>query len=135
MHARKNNQLKNIWSLPSILIKEVKVNFNSPVRFFSFSPTHSLTMAESQYQSVPTHPIAPRVKGHHKKSHVGPDINAYRDHHAKTVEEGSDEWWAQVRLFTAVYAHFAPRNLMITTPTDRQRNSLLGPSLQDRSKW
>ena len=60
-------------------------------------------MADSQHQSVQPHPIAPRVKDHHKKPHVGPDINAYRDHHAKTVGEGSDEWWGQVRLFTTVY--------------------------------
>ena len=54
-------------------------------------------MAESQHQSIPTRPIAPRVKDHHRKPHVGPDIHAYRDHHAKTVGEFSDEWWAQVR--------------------------------------
>ena len=57
-------------------------------------------MADSQHQSVPPHPIAPRVRDHHKKPHVGPDVQAYRDHHAKTIGEGSDEWWAQVRLST-----------------------------------
>jgi len=57
-------------------------------------------MADSENAPVKIHPIAPRVKQHHKKSHVGPDIQAYHDHHAKTVGEGSDEWWAQVRLFT-----------------------------------
>ena len=56
-------------------------------------------MAETANQSVPTHPIAPRVKNHNKKSHVGPDIQGYRDHHKKTIGEGSDEWWAQVRPF------------------------------------
>ncbi|KAF9793523.1 acetate--CoA ligase [Thelephora terrestris] len=55
-------------------------------------------MADSQHQSIPTHPIAPRVKEHQKKPHVGPDILGYRDHHGKTVGEGSDEWWAQ-RLY------------------------------------
>lgn len=66
-------------------------------------------MADSQHHSVKTHPVAPRVKDHHKKPHVGPDIHAYRDHHVKTVGDGSDEWWAQVRLSTTVYAH--PRDV------------------------
>lgn len=56
-------------------------------------------MADSQHTNIPTHPIASRVQNHQKKPHVGPDIQTYRDHHEKTVGEGSDEWWAQVRLF------------------------------------
>ena len=77
-------------------------------------------------QPVPTHPIAPRVKDHVKKPHVGPDIQAYRNHHAKTVEEGSDEWWAQVRPFSIP----SPLpNTITATPPDRQRNSLLGSSI------
>ena len=56
-------------------------------------------MADSQHTNIPTHPIASRVQSHQKKPHVGPDIQTYRDHHEKTVGEGSDEWWAQVRLF------------------------------------
>ena len=57
-------------------------------------------MADSDQHNVPTHPVAPRVKDHHKKPHVGPDIKAYHDHHAKTLGEGSDEWWAKVGPFT-----------------------------------
>lgn len=58
-------------------------------------------MADTENQPIKTHPVAPRVKQHHKKSHVGPDIHAYRGHHAQTIGEGSDEWWAKVRLFAA----------------------------------
>ena len=89
-------------------------------------------MAAPQPQSVPTHPIAPRIKNHHKEPHVGPDIDAYRDHHAKTVGEGSDEWWAQVRISTN-NLYLSP--LMIAAPVDRPGNSLLGSSLQDRACW
>lgn len=63
-------------------------------------------MADSQPQSIPTHPIAPRVKNHKKKPHVGPDIQTYRDHHAKTIGDGSDEWWAQVRPFPVFQLHY-----------------------------
>ena len=61
-------------------------------------------MADSEQLPVKPHPIAPRVKQHHKKSHVGPDIQAYRDHHSKTVGEGSDEWWAKVHPPPSTYA-------------------------------
>lgn len=52
-------------------------------------------MAE-ETAKVPMHPIAPRVKHHHKKPHVGPDHRAYRDAHAETVGHESDKWWAKV---------------------------------------
>jgi len=92
-------------------------------------------MADSQNKSVKTHPVAHRVKQHHKKPHVGPDVDAYRNHHAKTVGEGSDEWWAQVRFFTVSPHLRQPPDAIIATPTDRQGNSPLGSPLQDRSCW
>lgn len=55
-------------------------------------------MDDSEHLSVPTHPIAPRIKDHQKKPHVGPDFEAYRTLYEKTIGEGSDEWWAQVCL-------------------------------------
>jgi acetyl-CoA synthetase len=51
-------------------------------------------MAEQPVQ-VPIHPVAPRLKGEHKKPHVGPDIHAYRDAHKETVGHESDNWWAK----------------------------------------
>jgi acetyl-CoA synthetase len=51
-------------------------------------------MAE-QPDFVVTHPVGHRVAKHHKKSHVGPDIHAYKAAHSKTVGPGSDEWWAK----------------------------------------
>ena len=55
-------------------------------------------MADSEYHTIPTHPIAPRIKDHQIKPYVGPDFDAYRAQHAKTIGPGSDEWWAQVCL-------------------------------------
>lgn len=52
-------------------------------------------MAEST-ESVPLHPIAPRLKNGPKSPHIGPDIDAYRAAHALTIAEDSDEWWAKV---------------------------------------
>lgn len=53
-------------------------------------------MTEST-KSVPTHPVAPRLKNGPRTPHIGPDIDAYRAAHALTTAEDSDEWWAKVR--------------------------------------
>lgn len=45
---------------------------------------------------APVHPIAPRLKEGPKKPHVGPHIDDYRRHHAVTVGEHSDAFWAKV---------------------------------------
>lgn len=44
------------------------------------------------------HEVAPRMKGTdgRPKPHVGPDLDAYKAVHAKTLGNGSDEWWAKV---------------------------------------
>ncbi|KAH9021648.1 acetate--CoA ligase [Lactarius hengduanensis] len=47
-------------------------------------------------QSVPVHPVAPRLKNGSKKPHIGPSINEYRAAHAQTIGPNSDEWWAKV---------------------------------------
>lgn len=52
-------------------------------------------MTEST-ESVPIHPVAPRLKNGPKTPHLGPDIDAYRAAHAQTIAENSDEWWAKV---------------------------------------
>ena len=49
-------------------------------------------------ETVPTHPIAPRVKNGPKTPHIGPHINAYRNFHSETVGHESDKWWAKVRI-------------------------------------
>ncbi|KAG8705932.1 acetyl-CoA synthetase [Ceratobasidium sp. 423] len=43
------------------------------------------------------HEVAPRMKGTdgRPKPHVGPGLDDYKAVHAKTVGEGSDEWWAE----------------------------------------
>ncbi|KAG8216213.1 hypothetical protein J3R82DRAFT_8246 [Butyriboletus roseoflavus] len=52
-------------------------------------------MAEST-ESVPTHPVAPRLKNGPRTPHLGPDIDAHTAAHALTIAEDSDEWWAKV---------------------------------------
>ncbi|KAF8420301.1 hypothetical protein L210DRAFT_3510512, partial [Boletus edulis BED1] len=47
-------------------------------------------------ESVPIHPVAPRLKNGPKTPHLGPDIDAYRAAHALTVADDSEEWWAKV---------------------------------------
>ncbi|KAI0305303.1 hypothetical protein B0F90DRAFT_1809075 [Multifurca ochricompacta] len=47
-------------------------------------------------ESVPFHPVAPRLKNGPKKPHVGPTINEYKSLHAQTIGPNSDEWWAKV---------------------------------------
>ena len=53
----------------------------------------------SDAQPVPTHPVAPRVKNGAKTPHIGPDIDAYKAAHFKTVE--SDEFWTKVHIIGA----------------------------------
>jgi hypothetical protein len=49
-------------------------------------------------ESAPIHPVAPRLKEGHKKTHVGPNIDAYKAVHAQTIGPESDKWWAKVCL-------------------------------------
>ncbi|TDL27840.1 acetate--CoA ligase [Rickenella mellea] len=51
-------------------------------------------MAEAHVEA-PIHPVAPRVKNGPKKPHVGPTIDDYKKHHASTVGDNSDEFWAK----------------------------------------
>ncbi|KZT08091.1 acetyl-coenzyme a synthetase [Laetiporus sulphureus 93-53] len=50
----------------------------------------------SESVSVPTHPIAPRLKNGPKEPHVGPHIHAYRSIHQQTLGHESDKWWAKM---------------------------------------
>lgn len=59
-------------------------------------------MTEST-ESIPIHPVAPRVKNG-PTPHLGPDIDAYRAAHALTIAEDSDEWWAQVCIIDCLSA-------------------------------
>ncbi|KAK7027971.1 acetyl-coenzyme A synthetase 2 [Paramarasmius palmivorus] len=54
----------------------------------------------SETEVIPTHPVGSRVTKDGIKPHVGPDKAAYEALHSKTVGEGSDEWWAEVRVAT-----------------------------------
>ena len=47
-------------------------------------------------EPAPIHPVAPRLKTGPKIPHIGPDINAYRSAHEKTLGHESDKWWAKV---------------------------------------
>lgn len=53
-------------------------------------------MAEAP-ETIPIHPVAPRLKSGPKKPHVGPHIDDYRKAHKETVGHESDNWWAKVR--------------------------------------
>ena len=48
------------------------------------------------YDSVPTHPIPPRLLNGPEVPYIGPNIEAYRKAHAETVGENADKWWAKV---------------------------------------
>lgn len=47
---------------------------------------------------IPTHPVPQRLQGTDGRPtpHIGPTIDDYRTHHATTVGQGSDEFWAKV---------------------------------------
>ncbi|KAF8480269.1 acetate--CoA ligase [Russula ochroleuca] len=47
-------------------------------------------------ESVPLHPVAPRLKDGPKKPHVGPSIDDYKALHAQSIGPGSDEYWSKV---------------------------------------
>lgn len=49
--------------------------------------------------NVPAIPIASRMKGQggHPKPHIGPGIDDYQKVWAKTVGNGSDDFWRKVR--------------------------------------
>jgi len=51
-------------------------------------------------ESVPIHPVAPRLKDGPKKPHVGPSIDDYKALHAQSVGPGSDEYWTKVCRYT-----------------------------------
>lgn len=45
---------------------------------------------------VPIHPVAPRLTNGLKTPHIGPDFEAYKQAHAQTVGQESDQWWSTV---------------------------------------
>ncbi|KAK0184422.1 hypothetical protein F5146DRAFT_1074571 [Armillaria mellea] len=47
-------------------------------------------------ESIPIHPVAPRLANGLKMPHVGPHIQAYRAAHKETVGHESDQWWAKM---------------------------------------
>ena len=46
--------------------------------------------------TVPIHPVAPRLKNGPKKPHVGPTLDNYKALHAQSIGPGSDEYWSKV---------------------------------------
>ena len=86
-------------------------------------------MTEST-ESVPIHPVAPRLKNGPKIPHLGPDIDAYKAAHASTIAEDSDEWWAKVRITDFLSA--SEINLYFQ---DCARNLALASSLPQCQSW
>ena len=85
----------------------------------------------SDSQPVPTHPIAPRVKNGEKTPHIGPDLDAYKDAHTKTVGDESDDFWAKVRIVSAYNL-----DRIVTRWPDRAVHIALGSPIQDsESRW
>jgi hypothetical protein len=70
------------------------------------------------------HEVAPRMKGTdgRPKPHVGPGFDDYKALHAKTIGDGSDEWWAQVRSLCQLWA-------AIDSGPGRKGHALLVPSV------
>jgi acetyl-CoA synthetase len=46
--------------------------------------------------SVPTHPVPPRMTDGSEVPFIGPNLEAYKKAHAETVGENADKWWAKV---------------------------------------
>ncbi|PPQ79015.1 hypothetical protein CVT25_002324 [Psilocybe cyanescens] len=46
-------------------------------------------------QTIPIHPVAPRLKSGPKTPHVGPHRDDYHKAHKETVGHESDNWWAK----------------------------------------
>ncbi|KAJ7644948.1 acetate--CoA ligase [Roridomyces roridus] len=54
------------------------------------------TNGNGEASAIKTYPVAPRLaEGAQPTPHVGPDLDSYKAAHAKSVGEGSDEWWAE----------------------------------------
>jgi hypothetical protein len=79
-------------------------------------------------EPIPKHPVAPRLASGHKVPHIGPDISAYKFHHAQTVGHESDAWWAKVRCCYCYY-----QRLII--PLDGENNPSLGSSFSNSEVW
>lgn len=50
------------------------------------------------YDSVPTHPVPPRLLDGPEVPYIGPNIEAYRKAYAETVGEDSDKWWGRMAM-------------------------------------
>ncbi|KAL5478505.1 ACS2 [Sanghuangporus weigelae] len=48
------------------------------------------------HELAPIYPIASRMREGPKKPHIGPSRKEYQASHAKTVGDGSDEWWEKI---------------------------------------
>jgi hypothetical protein len=59
-------------------------------------------ISNNMSESVPIHPVAPRLKDGPKKPHVGPSIDDYKTLHAQSIGPGSDEYWTKVCRYTAI---------------------------------
>ena len=56
----------------------------------------STSLFVMSYDSVPMHPVPPRMLDGPEVPYIGPNIEAYRKAHADTVGENADKWWAKV---------------------------------------
>ena len=60
----------------------------------------------SAIDSVPTHPIPPRVKDGPEVPFIGPHYQGYLKAHAETVGPAADKWWAKVCLLVYLTTRF-----------------------------
>ena len=84
-------------------------------------------MSNVSYDSVPTHPVPPRMRDGAEVPYIGPNLEAYKKAHAETVGPNADKWWAQVSLHFHRIAVFAQCAALV----DGEGAPALGPPLPD----
>jgi hypothetical protein len=85
-------------------------------------------------ESVPIHPVAPRLKDGPKKPHVGPTIGDYKALHTQSIGPGSDEYWTKASRNT-VNIKTDDHSPMIAFLKGRSRDATLGQALHDCPDW
>ena len=88
-----------------------------------------------QYDSIPTHPVPPRLLDGPEVSYIGPNIEAYRKAYAETVGENADKWWAKVSLRQCFRRRQLFTTIVVLKITDGDGVAALGHPLPDRQVW
>lgn len=73
-----------------------------------------MSIVFEDHELAPIYPIAPRMREDAKKPFIGPSRKDYQEAHAKTVGEGSDEWWEKVSNYSCflAFAHSLLRGFL-----------------------